>query len=265
MLGGQLMKVFGGGATGWDRGDCDVTQAESLKLKVKSLRPRAIINCVAYNDVDGAESHRELAFTLNAEVVKNLSAIANQLNIPLAHFSSNYVFDGEKGEYKEDDQPNPLSAYGQSKYQGEQNLIANCKKYYLIRTSVLFGPKGQSELAKKSFVDLMLELSQKTATIKAINDETNSLTYAPDLALAVKNLIADGKPYGIYHLVNSGQASWFELAREIFSIAGKKITVEPVPSTAFPRTASRPKKSALINTKLDPLRPWQEALKEFLI
>ena len=110
----------------------------------------------------------------------------------------------------------------------------------------------------------MLDLSQKTATIKAVNDEISNLTYAPDLAGAVKKLVSENFPYGIYHLTNSGFASWYEIAKEIFTITGKQIDLQPVPSSYFPRKASRPKKSVLINTKFPALRPWQEALKEFL-
>lgn len=264
MLGGELMKAFGSGAVGWDRGDFNITVATDLRLKIKDLSPKVVINCVAYNDVDGAEEKPEVAFKLNAEAVGELARVCKDLGIPLVHFSSNYIFDGEKGEYKESDLPDPQSVYAKSKYQGEQELIKNTDKYYLIRTAVIFGTKGESELSKKSFVELMLDLSKKSDTIKAVNDEVNSVTYVKDLAAAVKALLAQNLPYGTYHITNSGQASWHDFAQEIFIITGKKVAVVPVPSTDFPRKASRPKKSVLINTKLPPFRPWQEALREFL-
>jgi len=264
MLGGQLMEVFGSEAVGWDRSEADVMQVESLKLKVESLKPSIIINCVAYNDVDGAEDNRELAFLLNSQVPKNLSEIANACTSTLVHFSTNYVFDGEKGEYGETDGAHPLSVYGQSKAEGEKQIIISCKKYYIIRTAVLFGPKGQSELSKKSFVNLMLELSQKTDTIKAVSTEVNSITYTKDLAQMVKVLLFQNSPYGIYHLTNSGQASWYDYAKEIFAITKKSINLIPVSRSEFPRKAKTPQKAVLINTKLPNLRPWQEALREFL-
>ncbi len=264
MLGAELMRVFGNETVGWDRSDVDVAQVESLKLKVESLRPEIIINCVAYNDVDGAEENAGTAFKLNAEVPKNLASICNDLNISLIHFSTNYVFDGQQGEYKEEDEPSPLSVYAKSKHQGEQEIIKHCQKYYIIRTAVLFGLKGQSEMSKKSFVDLMLDLSRKTDTIKAVNNEVNSLTYVKDLAENVKLLTVQNNPFGIYHITNSGSASWYDLAKEIFKTVGKKINLVPVPSTDFPRKAMRPARSVLINTKLLSIRPWQEALLEFL-
>jgi dTDP-4-dehydrorhamnose reductase len=110
----------------------------------------------------------------------------------------------------------------------------------------------------------MLDLRRENDSIKAVSDETNSLTYAPDLALAVKNLIKNHWPFGIYHITNSGSASWYDFAKEIFTITGKKINLIPVPSSAFPRTAVRPKHAVLITTKLPALRPWQEALSVFL-
>lgn len=264
MLGGQLLKVFGNEAQGWDREDCDVRQFKDLTLKIQAFGPDAIINCVAYNDVDGAESNVEAANILNGELPGQLALISRELDVPVVHFSTNYVFDGKKGEYKEDDVPSPLSVYAASKYKGEQLLQHRAEKFYLIRTAVLFGPPGESTSSKRSFVDLMLDLSEKTDTIKAVNDEVNSVTYVNDLAQAVRILPAQKFPYGIYHFANLGSASWYDLAKEIFSITGKKINLEAVPSSAFKRYAPRPKKAVLLNTKFIAFRPWQVALKEYL-
>jgi len=265
MLGGQLMKVFDNEAVGWDRGDADVTEFKDLKLKIEKLKPAVIINCVAYNDVDGAEDNRQAAFKLNADVPGELAKICKNSDIVLVHFSTNYVFDGEKGEYKETDLPNPLGVYAKSKYRGELEIQKIGGKFYIIRTAVLFGPKGESELSKKSFVELMFDKSGKTDTIKLVDDEISSVTYAVDLAVQVKILLEMGKPLGIYHITNSDSASWYDFAREIFNITGKKVNLESVSSKTFPRKAPRPKKTVLLNTKLPKLRPWQEALKEFLI
>ena len=267
MLGGQLMNVFGVRAVGWDREDCDVTNSENLKFKIENLKLpiKAVINCVAYNDVDGAEEKQEIANQLNVKVPGILAKICKDLGIPLVHFSTNYVFDDEKGEYGESDEASPKSEYAKSKYEGELAVKNNTDKYYIVRTAVLFGPKGESELSKRSFVELMLDLSAKNSTVKAVNDEINSITYAPDLAAEVKKLIDDKKPFGVYHITNSGFGSWLDFAAEIFKIIGKQITLQPVPSAEFKRAAHRPAKSVLINSKLSQLRPWQEALKEFLI
>jgi dTDP-4-dehydrorhamnose reductase len=288
-LGSQLVKVFGSEAAAWDRTDADVTDFANLKSKILNLSrlgnakgrakadlkslPDAIINCVAFNNVDGAEEKKEEAFKLNAELPGVLSEICKELSIPLVHFSTNYVFDsprfageagGEKGEYTEADKPNPLSLYAKSKYEGEQNIIKGCEKYYIVRTSVLFGPKGQSESVKQSFVDLMLGLAKSQKEIKAVNDEINSVTYAVDLAWAVKVLLSQKFPFGIYHFSNLGSASWYDLAKEIFRIKGLDVKVAAVLSSDFPRKAIRPKKAVLLNTKFIAFRPWQEALSEFL-
>lgn len=264
MLGGQLLKVFGENSVGWDREEMDVTSFADLRFKIKDLSPAAVINCVAYNDVDGAEEKGELAYLLNEDVPANLSEICNALNIPLVHFSTNYVFGQGAGEYKEDSEPSPNSVYAKSKLAGELAVVKTSKSYYVIRTAVLFGPKGESGLSKKSFVDIMLDLAAKTDTIKAVQDEVNSLTYAPDLARAVKVLLDYKHPYGTYHFTNSGTASWYDLAKEIFKITRKEIKLLPVSAKEFPRKASRPVKSVLINTKFIEFRPWQEALEEFL-
>jgi dTDP-4-dehydrorhamnose reductase len=134
----------------------------------------------------------------------------------------------------------------------------------VVRTAVIFGSKGTSELSKKSFVDIMLDLAAKRDTIEAVADEVNSVTYAADLAASTRGLLEAAPPTGIYHVTNRGGASWYDFAREVYRIAGKSMTVLPVPSTRFPRKAKRPARAILLNTKLQPLRPWQEALAEFL-
>jgi|ERR1051326_5723506 dTDP-4-dehydrorhamnose reductase len=264
MLGGQLLKVFAGDAVGWDREDLDVTDFKKLESKLLEVMPGAVINCVAYNDVDGAETKKELALKLNAEVPGELARICNNQNIPIVHFSTNYVFNGEKGEYKEDDQPNPLSVYAESKYQGEMAVQNNTVKFYLVRTAVIFGPKGESELSKKSFVDLMLSLVNNSPVVKAVADEINSITYVVDLAGQIKLLLSRKLPFGIYHVTNYGQASWYDFSKEIFRDSNKVVEVLPVSSAEFRRPAVRPKKAVLVNTKLPQLRSWQEALAEFL-
>jgi dTDP-4-dehydrorhamnose reductase len=264
-LGTQLLKLYPD-AVGWDREDIDVLDFPSLRAQVAGLGslPDAIVNCVAFNDVDGAEDHPERAFALNADFPGALALYARELGLPLVHYSSNYVFDGVRGEYAEADTPAPLSVYGRSKLRGEQLLAEAGGQGYVLRTAVIFGPKGSSDWSKKSFVDIMLDLSAKRDTIQAVSDEINSVTYAPDLAAATRDVLERMPPPGIYHTTNSGAASWFDFACEIFRIAGRAVTVLPVRSTHFPRKAARPPKAVLLNTKLPMLRPWTAALADFL-
>lgn len=265
MLGQELMKIFGSEAVGWDREDLDVLDFSHLRKKIIALNPSAIINCVAYNNVDGAESNFELAKILNSDLVRELAEISAKLQVPIVHFSSNYVFTGGQGDFAESDLPDPKSAYAKSKYLGELELQKYSSQFYLIRTSVLFGKKGGSELSKKSFIDLMLEKSAQTDSISLVTDEVNSLTFVSDLAAIVKLVLVQRLPFGIYHAVNSGSASWYDFGKEIFSLLGKRVNLIAISSNSLKRQAIRPKKSILINTKLPQARSWQEALKIFLV
>lgn len=264
-LGSQLMKIIPA-AVGWDREDVDVMDEERLRGKVAALGfvPGAIVNCVAFNDVDGAEDRPDAAFALNGELPGRLARYAGELGVPLVHYSTNYVFDGAAGEYAEDAAPSPLSIYGKSKLSGEQQVAANGDRWYVLRTAVIFGAKGASELSKKSFVDIMLGLAATRRAVQAVSDEINSVTYAPDLAAATCAVLESNPPSGIYHAVNSGSASWYDFAREIFGATGLATEAQPVSSTQFPRKAPRPPKAVLLNSKLPPFRPWQAALREFL-
>jgi len=264
-LGSQFCQLYPN-AIGWDREDVDVTDFAALRSKVAALDslPDAIINCVAFNDVDGAEDRPELAYALNADFVGSLAGFAKGLAIPLVHFSTNYVFDGQQGEYTETNTPVPLSIYAKSKWRGEQLIARDGGEWYILRTAVIFGPKGQSNLSKKSFVDLMLDLSAKRDTLQVVSDEINSVTYAPDLAAQTRYVLAARPGSGIYHATNSGEASWFDFATEIFRLTGRSIALVPVSSTHFPRKAIRPPRAVLLNTKLPSMRHWRTALAEFL-
>lgn len=266
MLGTQLRALYSD-AVAWDREDADVLDSAQFRAKVLALDPApdVIVNCVAYNNVDGAEDQPDAAFALNGEFPGRLADLAAEIGAVLVHYSSNYVFDGLIGEYAEDAVPSPLSVYGQSKLEGEHQ-IAKCaaNTWYVLRTAVLFGPKGESEVSKRSFVDLMLDLAASRNRISAVSDEVNSVTYAPDLAAITRGVLASRPPSGIYHAVNSGEASWYDFACEIFRQAQKTMEVVPLPASQMPRKARRPRRAVLRNTKLPPVRPWQAALEEFI-
>ena len=249
----------------WDREDVDVLDSGALESRIRRIEGLdAVINCVAFNDVDGAEDRPEAAFELNAAFPGRLAGLCRDLGVPLVHYSTNYVFDGQRGEYVEADPPAPLSAYGRSKHQGELSVAQNMEDHYLIRTAVIFGPKGPSDLSKRSFVELMVDLASKRDVIQAVDDEINSVTYAPDLAQATRDLLESRAPFGTYHLANQGSASWYQLACQIFEHTERKPKVIPVPGATFPRKAARPAKAVLVNTKAPPLRSWTDALREFV-
>lgn len=251
----------------WDKDQLDITNQNQVNTKIVQLVPDIIINCAAYNNVDKAESQPDLANLINGYAVGYLAKTASEIGALIVHFSTNYVFNGDnKNGYLESDTPDPQSIYGLSKFLGEQELRKNSNKYYLIRTSRLFGKEGSSENCKKNFVDLIIETAEKNNKIKVVDEEYDLPTYAFDLAYKTMELIESKFNYGIYHIVNSGEpCSWYDFAREIFYIKNIETKITPVASDAFGnRPAKRLRYGALKNTKLKHLRDWKIALKEYL-
>jgi len=272
MLGQALVHCYGEDegyrVIGWDIEDIDVTDFPEAERKIKEVAPAVILNAIAYNAVDQCEEDDDeyrKASLLNAEVPEFLARLAQDMEAAFIHYSTDYVFDGEsESGYTEDALPYPLSRYGQSKREGEKRVIAVGGVFYIIRLSKLFGRAASSAIAKKSFFEKMLEVAEGKAEVSVVDGEKSCFTYAPDLALATKVLEQHVVPYGIYHLVNADAATWYEATQELFRLAGISVIVKPVAPEAFPRPARRPRCSELLNTKFIPLRPYTEALEEFL-
>jgi dTDP-4-dehydrorhamnose reductase len=273
MLGQELVKVFlvdqNYEVIGWDKEDIDVTREEQVKNKILPLAPQIIINAAAYNDVDKCEEAAEFekAKELNGLAPGHLAMVAKELGAIFVHYSSDYVFDGSKKEgYRENDEPLPISNYGWSKLLGEKQVQQVGGHYYLIRLQKLFGWPAQSIGAKKSFFYNMLTLAKEKEKLEVVDEELSNFTYAPDLARQTKYLIEQGLPHGVYHITNEGAPiTWYGAAKVLFEIASiDNMKLIPAPASYFPRPAKRPKYSILLNTKLPPLRPWPEALREFL-
>ncbi len=271
MLGQDLVKLFEKD-TGWevfafDRGEIDITSEDSLRKKIDEIDPSVVVNATGYNAVDKCESDEieyELAKKINGYGPGKLAKICKENDIPIVHYVSDYIFDGEKGEYAEDDKPNPISNYGRSKLLGEEEIKKNTDKYYLIRTSKLFGAPGRSAMSKRSFFDTMIHFSKDNSLMKIVDEEKSCFTYTPDLALETKKMIEEPVPFGVYHVINEGPCTWYEAAVELFKLAKIEVEVVPVPSSEFPRPAKRPRSSVLVNTKLKPLRNYKDALQEYL-
>jgi dTDP-4-dehydrorhamnose reductase len=271
MLGQDLVRVFDADQDweifAYDRDQIDIISEESLREKIEEVKPDALINATGYNAVDKCEADEiefELAKKINGYGPGMLAKICKEKEIPLVHFVSDYVFDGEKGEYVETDKPNPISNYGRSKFLGEEEIQKFADKFYLIRTSKLFGKPGISPMSKKSFFDTMIALGKDNSVLKIVDEEKSCFTYTPDLALEVKKILEEKIPFGIYHVVNEGACTWYEAACELFKMAKMDVEVIPVSSSEFPRPAKRPRSSVLLNTKLKPLRDYKKALKEYL-
>jgi dTDP-4-dehydrorhamnose reductase len=247
---------------GWDREEIDITDPIGAREKIKAEGFELVINCAAYNAVDKAEEEGSLAEQVNGHAPGFLAEACRETGAVFVHFSTNYVFDGRNcSGYNETDGPNPVSAYGRSKLLGEEMAKKKGDKCYVIRTAMLFGRPGSG---KKTFPDLMLEMAGKEQSIKAVCDETGNPTYVLDLSQATRALLEEKKAFGIYHLTNSATASWHDFASEIFRIKDIKKELVPVAGALFNRPAKRPRCGALNNTKFLKLRPWQEALEEYL-
>lgn len=265
---GQEFRLAGYELGLWDVAEIDLAEEEIALQKIATFEPDMIINAAAYNAVDACETDDEeyrKALILNRDVPGYIARFSAEKDIPFVHYSSDYVFDGTAdGGYPEDAVPNPLSRYGNSKYEGEQAALGAGGKTYLIRLSKLFGAPAVSKLGKRSFFEIMLAKGKTETRVEVVDDEKSCFTYAPDLALATRELLESSSEPGIYHLPNEGGATWFQATLELYRKADLKVEVIPVASAGFPRPAKRPHTAVLMNTKRPKLRPYTEALTEFL-
>ncbi len=266
MLGQELAKVFADQElTLWDRDEIDITKPEDYGLKITEVGPDLIINAAAMNDVDGIEADDTMAKLVNGNAVGSIADICSILGILMVHYSTDYVFAGTKKEgYTENDVPEPVSKYGETKLLGERVLKQTTSEYYLIRTSRLFGAASPMPGTKASFVDKILEKAKAGGEISLVDEEVSAPTYVVDLAKRTREILAARKPYGIYHVTNSGSCTWYGFGTKVLELAGLTVPVKAVPGSDFPRPAKRPAFSVLKNTKLEPMRPWEEALAEYL-
>lgn len=266
MLGQELVNTYcDHDVVAWDREDCDVLDAGVCDAKIRSLALDLVVNAIGYNAVDLAEGDgRDMAWKLNFEVPKRLAVLANELEVPFVHFGTDYVFDGAQVDgYSEDSATAPINQYGESKRAGEDAVMAVGGNCFVIRLSRLFGQPATSDAGKKSFIDIMLNLAQTKDHLDIVDEELASPTYAPDLAKRTREIVESHAP-GVYHGANSGSCTWYGFAEEIFKKKGVTIDITPVSGKMFPRPALRPMTSVLVNTKLSPMRSWQDALDEYL-
>ncbi len=267
MLGSDMAKAFSDyKPILFDKDNLDLTDFSRLKEKITRIKPNLIINCAGYTDVEKAEEQPDTANLINGEVVGDIAQISRDLNITLVHISTEYVFDGQKKNgYDENDSTNSQNNYGKSKALGEKLLTENCQKYYLIRTSWLYGHSPQKGKSRGvNFVDKMLELAKNKKELSIVNDQFSKPTYTKDLCLAIKELITKKYKFGIYHLVNENQTSPLKFAQEIFKIKKINIKTTPISYKNYPSTVKRPINAVLNNNKFPKLRPWIEALKDYL-
>ena len=238
-----------------DIDNLDITKKEDVEDFVSKAHPDLIIHLAAYTNVDRAEEEEEKAELINAVGTENVALAASKIDVPLIYISTDYVFDGTKNSpYLPTDKVNPINAYGRTKLKGEELVQKHCKKYYIARTSWLYGMYG------KNFVDTMLSLKDKEE-LKVVDDQWGTPTWTMDLAGALMKLLT--KPYGIYHLSGGGKpTTWYNFAKMIFELSNLEVNLKPCTTEEFKRPANRPKYSVMDNDKM--LRDWKLALKDYL-
>jgi dTDP-4-dehydrorhamnose reductase len=248
---------------GFTRSELDITDYEQSKALLTAFRPDVIVHSAAYTKVDQAETDTDEAYAINAYGSRNIAVIAENLGAKLVYVSTDYVFDGQgAAPYDEFHPTKPINVYGRSKLAGEQFVEQFHSRYFIVRTSWVYGKHGAN------FVKTMLKLAEERDTLTVVSDQVGCPTYTKDLAACIASLVQTEK-YGIYHVSNSGSCSWFEFAKAIFELAERKVDVQPVSSEQFVRPAKRPSYSvfghkALERNGFGQMRHWKEALGAFI-
>lgn len=269
-LGQDLLRVFGDEAVGLTHQDVDVTDAGGVASALGSHRPDWVLNTAAFHRVDDCELDPATSFAVNATGALNVARAAADIGSGVVFYSSDYVFGGEERErdhaYEEGDKPDPLSVYGTSKVAGEQLVAQANERHLVVRSAGLYG----TATSRKgwTFPELMINKARSDGAVRVVTDQVLSPTFTADLAQKTKELI-EHDAAGLFHLTNAGECSWFEFARGAFDIAGVEVEMEPVDSGQFQQRARRPPYSALGSSRLaaaglSPMRPWEEALDDYL-
>ena len=269
-LGQDLMKVFGGDAVGLGHGDLDVTDGIAVSRVLREHAPDWVINTAAFHRVDDCELNPTLAFAVNATGAANVARAAAEIGAGIVFFSTDYVFGGEPRErgnpHSERDTARPLNVYGISKLAGEQLVALANPRHLVVRTAGLYG----TATSRKgwTFPELMVNKARSDGKLRVVTDQALSPTYTADLAAATRDLV-DREASGLFHLANEGECSWYELAAATIELAGIAVEIEPSTTTQLPRRAIRPTYSAMRSARLAetgvvPLRPWREALADYL-
>jgi len=259
MLGTDLMVALGSSAVSLDRAALDITDRAAVLAAVRTHRPDVVVNCAALTAVDDAETNEEKALILNGDAVSHLAAACTDSGARLIQLSTDYVFDGTRGKpWAEDDKPSPVNAYGRTKLAGERAVPADG---YVVRTAWLYGAHGPS------FVRTMLRLAAGDGPVNVVNDQYGQPTWTVDVTRQIVALISSGAAPGSYHATSSGVATWFDLARSVFDLAGADVSrVRPCTSAEFPRPAARPAWSVLghdawTREGLTPIGDWRACLR----
>lgn len=272
-LGTDLQPALAGWkVTGLAHADLDVCELGEARARLAELRPDVVVNTSAYHKVDLCEDEPAMTFAVNATGAYNLARIAAELDCTLVHFSSDYVFAGTVGvPRRETDLAEPISVYGCAKLAGEHLVRAYCRRHFVVRTTGLYGVAGASGKGG-NFVETMIRLG-KAGPVRVVDDQVMTPTATADLAAAVAALLGregdPAVPYGLYHITNAGQCSWYFFAQTIFALCGMAVDLSPITTAESGSKARRPAFSVLDHGKwtqagFGELRPWREALADYL-
>lgn len=251
------------------RAEVDVTDHGAISRFVRNAAPDIVLNTVAFNRTELCEDEPANALAVNTLAPRALAGICSEMGAKLLHFSTDFVFDGTKGDpYVESDGPNPLSMYSFSKYGGERFVLAASDRNIVCRTAGLYGAAG-SRAKGGNFVQSILTRAQKGEPLRVINDIFNSPTFAKDLAEKVWELVGLKTAGGVFHLTNSGGCSWFQFAQAILELSGLSSPLTPISSSQWPGKMRRSPDTRLNSERLaslglSPFRPWRDALAAFL-
>jgi len=247
----------------------EISSIDSVMYVMREIRPDIIINTAAIHNVEQCESAPEKAFAVNGLGSRNLSIISNEINATLIYISTDYVFDGFKNSpYIESDRPIPLNVYGNTKLSGEHFIQTIAKKYFILRTSGLYGKNPCRAKGGLNFIDLMLKLAGERDEIRVVDDEILTPTSTASLARQIAT-ISESDAYGLYHATAEGSCSWYEFAKEIFSITNIKVKLNVANPNEFPVKTPRPKYSVIENERLKSVgsnifSKWHNELAEYL-
>lgn len=248
---------------GVDMEDLDITNLDQVQDFMSKFKPNIVINAAAYTNVDACENNEDIAFKVNALGARNLAISSEKVGAKIIHISTDYVFKGDGNvPYREYDITSPVSVYGKTKLAGENFVREFSKKYFILRTSWLYGYYGNN------FVKTILKAGMEKGHLDVVNDQRGNPTNAEDLSHHILKL-ALSEEYGTYHCTAIGECSWYDFACKIIEYAGVKCTVSPMTSDKLTRAAKRPSYSSLDNMMLrctvgDEMREWQESLKMFI-
>ncbi len=236
--------------------EIDITDKNNVNEVIDDVKPDYVVHCAAYTNVDKAEEELEIAENINSVGTKNIAEACKRNNTVLVYISTDYVFDGTKNTpYLPNDKTNPINAYGLTKLNGEKAVQEICEKFYILRTSWLYGHHG------KNFVETMISLAQKEE-VKVVDDQVGCPTWTVDLSDAIISLIDEDAEYGIYHACGGGKTSWYGFAKEIYNKMNLDVNILPCTTEEFPRPARRPQYSVMDNEGL--LRDWKLALNDYI-